>query len=330
MRRFFPLALTILITIPTLAAAQERDDVLDLALYLEWEQVSDPQISPDGRQIVYTRRWVDKMKDRWTSSLWIMDADGGRNRFLVDGSSPRWSPDGTRIAFVEEGDPTGAQIFVRWMDAEGATTQITRMEESPSDLEWSPDGQSIAFTMTVKTKDDFFPSIRLPERPDGAEWTGNPKIVTRLWFRRDRRGYVDDGYRHVFVVPATGGTPRLLTDGDWNHGGIAWTPDGREILFSSLRVEDAEHVWRESEIYAVDVTSGSIRQLTTRRGPDGNPVVSPDGRLVAYTGYDWTDDTYITATLYVMGLDGSSPREISGDLDRNPRDLTWSADSKTL
>jgi dipeptidyl aminopeptidase/acylaminoacyl peptidase len=330
MHRFVPLVLTILIAIPTLAAAQERDDVLDLALYLEWERVSDPQISPDGRQIVYTRRWVDKMKDRWTSSLWIMDADGGRNRFLVDGSSPRWSPDGTRIAFVEEGDPTGAQIFVRWMDAEGATTQITRMEESPSDLEWSPDGQSIAVAMTVQTKDDFFPSIRLPERPEGAEWTGNPKIVTRLWFRRDRRGYVDDGYRHVFVVPATGGTPRLLTDGNWNHGGIAWTPDGREILFSSLRVEDAEHVWRESEIYAVDVTSGSIRQLTMRQGPDGNPVVSPDGRLVAYTGYDWTDDTYITAKLYVVGLDGSNPREISGDLDRNPRELTWSADGETV
>ena len=268
MRRFALLTLTALVAFPGLAKAQEPDDVLELDLYLEWERVSDPQISPDGRQIVYTRRWVDKMKDRWTSSLWTMDADGGRNRFLTEGSSPRWSPDGTRIAFVEEGDPKGAQIFVRWMDAEGATTQITRMDESPSDLEWSPDGQSIAFTMPVKTKDDFFPSIKLPDRPEGAEWTGNPKVVTRLWFRRDRRGYVDDGYRHLFVVPATGGTPRRLTDGDWNHNGVSWTPDGREILFSSLRTENAEHEWRESEVYAVDrryVPHGQALRHGTRR-----------------------------------------------------------------
>jgi dipeptidyl aminopeptidase/acylaminoacyl peptidase len=85
--------------------------------------VGNPQVSPDGRQIIYTRRWVDKMNDRWESSLWIMNADGGRNRFLADGSSARWSPDGTRIAFLREGEPRGTQIFVRWMDAEGATSR---------------------------------------------------------------------------------------------------------------------------------------------------------------------------------------------------------------
>jgi dipeptidyl aminopeptidase/acylaminoacyl peptidase len=105
MRRVALVTLTALVALSAAATAQERDDMLELDLYLEWERVSDPQISPDGRQIVYSRRWVDKMKDRWTSSLWIMDADGGRNRFLTEGSSPRWSPDGTRLAFVEEADP---------------------------------------------------------------------------------------------------------------------------------------------------------------------------------------------------------------------------------
>ncbi|HEX9728184.1 MAG TPA: S9 family peptidase [Gemmatimonadales bacterium] len=312
--------------VPALVAQDDARDRLTLGLYLEWERVADPQISPDGQQIVYTRMYVDKVNDRWDPSLWIMNADGSRNRFLTEGSSPRWSPDGTRIAFTRQGDPTGSQLFVRWMDAEGATSQITHVEESPSNIEWSPNGESIAFVMNVPSNETW--RIRLPGRPEGAKWTGDPKIVTRLGYRRDRVGYIDDGYRHIFVVPASGGTPRQLTDGDWNHSGPTWTPDGGAILFSSLRVEDAVHVWRESEIYAVSVASGTIRQLTTRRGPDGSPVVSPNGQLVAYTGNDWSDDTYETSKLYVMGIDGSNPREILDDLDRSPGSLIWSPDNR--
>jgi len=301
---------------------------LQLEQYLDWEWVSDPQISPDGTQIIYTRSWVDKMRDRRTSSVWIMDADGSRNRFLIDGSSPRWSPDGTRIAYVEEGEPEGAQIWVRWMDAEGATTQVSRLERSPANLGWSPDGTQLAFTMSVPDEPEW--SMSLPGRPDGAEWTGDPKVVDRLWYRRDRRGYVDDGYMHVFVIPAEGGTPRQLTDGDWNHDGARWTPDGEELLFGSLRVEDAEHEWRESDIYAVNVQNGEIRQLTDRSGPDGGPVPSPDGRLIAYTGYDMTDDTYITQKIYVMNRDGSGSRMISGGFDRQPSGMRWAADGSGL
>ena len=118
----------------------------------------------------------------------------------------------------------------------------------------------------------------------------------------------------MFVVPATGGTPRQLTNGDWDHNGVEWTPDGTQILFTSLRVPDAEYEWRESEIYAVNVATGAIAQLTTRKGPDGNPKVSPDGTRVAYTGYDWTKDTWHDSKLYVMDIDGSNPRARVGHL----------------
>ena len=122
------------------AAAQEQEDRLTLDLYVDWEQVRSPQVSPDGEQIVYTRRWIDKINDRWKSSLWIMNADGSRSRHLTEGSSPQWSPDGQRLAFLREGEPKGTQIFVRWMDAEGAETQITNLERSPSNVSWAPDG----------------------------------------------------------------------------------------------------------------------------------------------------------------------------------------------
>ncbi len=324
--RALMLYLLSLMLIPAALGAQnEPDGTLNLVTYLDWETVSNPQISPDGSQIIFTRGWVDKVNDRRNSSIYIMDVDGSRPRVLVeDGSSPKWSPSGDRILFTAEGDPEGSQIFVRWMDDEGAKTQIAHLENSPSNVEWSPDGTQIAFTMSVDA-DNPWP-ISLPGRPEGAEWTDAPKVVDRLVYRRDRRGYIDEGFSHLFVVPADGGTARQLTDGDWNHNGVAWTPDGAEILFTSLRVEDADHQWRQSDIYSVAVASGTITRLTDRSGPDGSPSPSPDGSLIAFSGNDLTTDTYITRKLYVMNRDGSNVRMISDGFDRQASGTMWAED----
>jgi dipeptidyl aminopeptidase/acylaminoacyl peptidase len=319
----------IVLFLPLAARAQVQSRKLSLELYLEMEEVSDPQISPDGKQIVFARRWVDKLNDKWESALWLMNADSAKQRFLVKGSTPRWSPDGTRIAYLAEGEPKGMQIYVRWMDAEGAVTQITRVEKPPSSIAWAPDGQSVAFTMLVPKQEAW--NIKLPQRPEGAKWTKDPRIVERFVYRADRVGFLDEGYRHIFLVPATGGTPRQLTTGNYNDAGgfgeaLSWTPDGREIVFSGLREDDWEYAWLESEIYAVNVKDETVRQLTRRKGPDQGPVVSPDGKLVAHTGHDWTDDTYIDSKLYVMNLDGSNPHAITASLERTPQQLHWAPD----
>lgn len=351
-RRSVYLVLLLAVLLPLTAGAQAPSPAtppapshkLSLDLYLEWEEVTDPQISPDGKQIVYTRRWIDKINDQWKSAIWVMNADGSKNRFLVEGSSPRWSPDGTRIAYLAEGQPKGTQIFVRWMDAEGATTQITRVDKPPANLSWSPDGNWVAFSMLVP-KQETWP-IKLPGKPEGAKWTAEPRVVERFTYRFDRVGFLEEGYRHIFVVSATGGTPRQLTSGDYNHpdgfisaasGPLSWTPDGKEIVFSSLRKDDWEYDWRESEIYAVNVQDKSIRQLTTRRGADVAPVVSPDGKWVAYIGFDWADEMYIDAKLYVMGIDGSNPRVLTPELDRalvsdsrSSANLKWASDSSGI
>jgi len=98
--------------------------------YLDWERVSDAQISPDGSRIVYTRQHVNKLEDKWDSELWIVNADGSQNRFLVKGGAARWSPDGKRLMYQGEGEPKGSQLFVRWVDAEGPATQITHITEA--------------------------------------------------------------------------------------------------------------------------------------------------------------------------------------------------------
>ncbi len=324
----FPILLAAFLLPTALTAQNEPDGTLKLVTYLDWEWVANPQLSPDGSQIIYTRSWVDKINDRRDSEVYIMNADGSRKRRLTEGSSPKWSPSGDRILFTRGSDDEGTQIFVRWMDAEGAETQVTHLENGPGNVEWSPDGTQIAFTMSVDS-DHPWP-ISLPGRPDGAKWTAAPKVVDRLYYRRDRRGYIDEGYTHLFVVPADGGTARQLTDGDWNHNGVTWTPDGGEILFTSLRVEDAEHEWRQSDIYSVNVASGAVTRLTDRSGPDGSPVPSPDGSLIAYTGNDLTTDTYITRKIYVMNRDGSNSRMISEGFDRQASGMTWAEDGSGL
>jgi dipeptidyl aminopeptidase/acylaminoacyl peptidase len=318
-------AIILLLLFATGVAAQPGQR-LTLDMYMQWEDVQSPQLSPDGRQIIYTRRWVNPIADRWDSQVWIMNADGSRARYLTDGSNATWSPDGTRIAYLADGQPRGQQIFVRWMDAEGATSQVTRVTERLSNIAWSPDGSRIAFNMHVPDRQRW--RITLPPRPEGARWAEDPLIIDRMHYRRERQGYTPQGHQHIFVVDANGSAPRQITSGDWDHGAPDWTPDGRALLFTSLRVDDAEYRWRETEIYRVDVASGTVTQLTDYRGPKRNVVVSPDGRHVAFAAYPWTRDTYREWDVYIMNSDGSNLRALTRELDRSPSNITWAADGR--
>jgi len=328
MRSLFVAALLV---VPCAAKSQETasDTLLTVNHYLDFEQVADPQIAPNGSQIVYTRRWVNKIEDRWDSGLWIMNADGSKNRFLVKGSNARWSPDGSRIAYFADGDPKGTQIFVRWMDSEGATSQVTRVSENPSNLSWSPDGQSLAFTMLVKSDTPW--KISMPAAPEGAKWTPAPRIVDRLHYRRDRIGYVEQGTTQLFLVPAEGGTPRQLTNGDYSTSELGsgpnydWTPDGRTIVFDGLRDPDADYRYRESYLFTVDVKGGAIKPLVTKKGGWSNPMVSPDGRTVAFTGHEYGTQSYRAEEVWEVGIDGSGMRALT-TYDRDPGQLRWSPD----
>ena len=328
-RSFFAFAQAIALVLSmTWSAWADGKDRLTIDLYLDWEFVATPQISPDGSQIVYTRRWTDKVNDRYESEVWIMNADGSKNRYLLKGGSPVWSPDGKRIAYIAAGQPQGSQIFVKWMDT-GEETQLTRVERGAGGIQWSPDGKRIAFTMGVPATSQRI-SIRMPQRPAGAKWIDPPRVIDRLNWRADGSGNSPETLSHIFVIPDTGGTPRQLTEGDYNHGAPEWMPDGQTIIFTASRRPDAEYDRAGSDIYALNVASGAIRQLTDRKGPDSNPAVSPDGKMIAYTGYDFIEDTYSVAKLYVMNSDGSSKRELTTSLDRAPQDLTWAADNSGI
>ncbi|NGP77748.1 S9 family peptidase [Balneolaceae bacterium YR4-1] len=304
--------------------AFQQSDLFALENVFDLEYASDPQIAPGGDQIVYVRNFMDIMDDRRKSNLWIINVDGPRHRPLTSGNannfSPRWSPDGSKLLYAST-ESSSTELYIRWMDT-GHSAKITNLTHSPGGLSWSPDGSMIAFTMFVPKKDK--PLASLPGKPDGAEWANPAKVIDKLKYRADGAGYLEDGYSHVFVVPAEGGTPRQITSGEFNHGGSPqWTPDGEHLIISANRHENWRYDPNNSEVYKVSVSDGSVTALTDRKGPDSNPVISPDGSQIAYTGYDEKYEGYQVSKLYVMNSDGSDSRLITGNLDRNVGNVQW-------
>ena len=296
------------------------------------EVAADPQISPDGTKIAYVRRTGDIMADRMRPSIWLIDTRTGQQMPLAAGpgahSQPRWSPDGKRLAYISTAEGGAAQLFVRWMES-GESVRITGLPDSPSSIAWSPDGRRIAYSMFVP---DEGMKLGAPmKKPEGAQWAAPLEIHSAVNYRSDAGGYAKPGYSHLFLVSADGGAPRQLTFGALNHDGpLSWAPGGDTLYFSGNREPDWEREPFDSEVYALSVANGAVRALTDREGPDQSPVVSPDGRMIAWVGYDDRRFNYHSAQLSVMDRDGSNRRVLTADLDRSVESPVWAADGRSV
>lgn len=325
-------SLFLLLIFPFFLHAQEPQktsfDALDV---FEMQYASGPMISPDGQHIVYTRNQYDLMADKKYTNLWLVNFNGDKHMPLTSGKenygNAAWSPDGSKIAYTssEEGS---SQLFVRWMES-GQTASITNLTKSPGNLSWSPDGEFIAFTLFVPREQ---PSIgTMPSTPKGAEWAAPAKLIDKMNYRADGNfNFVEPGYSHIYLVSAEGGAPRKITDGDFNHGKPEWHPGGNIIVFSANREDNAEMDSNNTHLFIVDINTLKISKISEGRGPHQNPKISPDGKLVAYTGYEDRFVGYQLSHLYLMDLQSKSKKQLNHSLNTDFDSYYWASDSKSL
>ena len=288
------------------------------------EYVSEVQVSPNGKYVAYVRRSNDIMSDSSRANVWLASVDGKSHRPLLSSKksyySIRWSPDGSRLAYLsnEEGKP---QLYVRWMDT-GQTAIVTNVTSNPSNITWSPDGKHIAFTMSVDAKEKPL-DIKMPKKPDGAKWSPSFQYITKARYQADGRGILEPAYTHIFIVPADGGTARQLTSGNYHHNGrLSFSPDSDKIYFSANRSDNWEYEPVEGDIFSVDMM-GNIAQLTNDKGLESSPVVSPDGKHIAYARRDDEKVMYKNSYLYVMKSDGTDAQNLTKDIDNSVSNFHW-------
>lgn len=304
--------------------AQQAPGPFTAERYFDLERVSGPRIAPDGRTIAFTRWSVNRITDRWEAAVWLMADDGRNARQFTMGRDAEWSPDGTSLAWLAEVDGRW-QLLVRPL-AGGETVTLTTDADSPIAFRWSPDGTRIAYTRRVA------PAPLLPPPPkEGNDWAADPRLTPRA---RPAGGMVQ-----LFLVPVTGGASRQLTRESFEVGtpdaGVKdaipfdWFPDGRALVFDANPV-GGDRQYLVSHLYRVDAEGGTVQRLTGVDGFWHTPVVAPDGKLIAYTGFAETTASYRTADLFVIPALGGAPRMLTAGLDRDPVAPLWDADGQTL
>lgn len=310
---------------PAADKAESRFKPLDV---FDLQFAADPQLTADGKWVAYVRNSMDVRKDRRRSSIWLVRADGTDHRPATAGTanetSPRWSPDGRRLLYLSDADGV-TKLHCRWLDT-AQTAELTQ-GRGLADLAWSPDSTQIAFSQFVPEKPR--PLVELPAKPEGAEWAEPFKVIRTVNYRADGRGYLKDGRQHLYVIAADGGAARQVTSGDFDHRGTpAWSADGKALLFSANRRPGGEYDPLNSEVYEVILADGTVKPLTDRAGPDTHPVLSRDGKKVAYLGFDDRRQGYQVTRLYVMNRDGSDKHCLTESFDRSAQSPEWGADGR--
>ncbi|TMK75137.1 MAG: S9 family peptidase [Actinobacteria bacterium] len=275
--------------------------------------VADPRLHPDGNRLAYVVWWVDPEDKEYRSAIWLTTLDGSAPpRKVTAGekrdSSPRWSPDGTRLAFTSSRgeEKSGAQVFVLPLEG-GEAARLTDLKEDAGELEWSPDGTRIAFSARVR--DEAY------EEEDDRK--RRPRRFTRLSYKLDNVGWTGDRRQHLFVVAADGsGEARQVTSGDFEDASPSWSPDGAQLAFVSARDDDWD-AKLVSDVYVVAADgSGEPRKLTRGEGSCEAVAWSPDGSQLAVVYSEGILDFPRHGRIAVVPPAGGDLRVLTNELDR--------------
>lgn len=306
--RILSIGLAGLTLAPSLAAQSRRPaTITDL---MQLRTVIDAQLSPDGSQVAYVVSVPAVDRNEHDSDVWLVSAQGGEPIRLTQSPkadySPRWAPDGQRIAFLSQRDgPPNLYLFTL---PGGEPRKLTSMETGVQSFAWSPDGTRIAFTSADPPSE--------AEKKAADSTAGVVVVDERFPLARLR------------VLDVATGAVTGLTLADRHVTGFTWAPDGTRLAFSAQptpRVPDADL----SDLYLVPADSGAVRPLVVREGPDGSPVWSPDGRWIAFSSAGGSRGIGEQG-VYLVPADGGAPRQVAPGFDRGAEGVTWGPDSREL
>ena len=284
MRLVLPLCCVLLLVIAPRAA--ERRSIRDTDL-LDFVWAADPQIAPDGTAVAFVRVTVDRGRDTYASSIWVVPAQGGSPRAMTVGrrdAAPRWSPDGRRLAFLRvvegEGRPAPAQVYALSLDG-GEPTALTSLPDGVTTFEWAPDGRQLVVGSNMREAVNRMPEVGRP-RPSDA------RIISRARLRADGTGYLDAGRRsRVFLVtlrdePGKHGVARLIGQRRLRDQEPIWSPDGSRVFFTAETAVEPDYEPPHEVLMEADASSGVLTQVASIDGAISRPSPSPDGSRVAF------------------------------------------------
>jgi dipeptidyl aminopeptidase/acylaminoacyl peptidase len=338
------------------AVAQNGKRPMRLDDLFAFKRVSDPQISPDGKYVVYVVATVEDVDtNKMKSNLWLASADGSVRRQLTTttkrDSHPRWSSDGKRILF-QSNRSGSSQLWIIGMDG-GEAQQLTNLSTGASDGIWSPDGSHVAFVSAVWPEFSSRP-FKESDTLNGKkmeEMEKNPvkaKVFTRLFFRH-WDDYVEDKRQHLFVMPIKGGKagePRDVTPGDYDafptsttfssSVDFTFSPDGKYLVFTAP--PKTNEAWSTNyDIWRVAIDGkGKPENLTKgNAAADSGPQFSPDGKKLAYraqkkAGYEADRWQLMVAACNASGALTGKTQSVIARLDRSVDEFVWAGDSLTF
>lgn len=334
---------TILSILGSAAGAQQTakrhvdvDDLFNL------RTVSGPVMSPDGQWVVYTVTYADSTRDKRETNLWMTSWDGATTLQLTrtpgSESRPRWSPDGTYLAFLtgrsdgsvtETGDHEGAQVWL--LDRRGGEAfKVTSLKGGVSDFAWSPDSKRMVLVVSDTA---VAPPLWDSVGAKGKAKTAKPHVIDRYHFKQDVEGYLGPGRDHLYLFDVADRKAEILTPGRFDESLPAWSPDGSRIAFVSNHTDDPDRN-DDSDIFVIDARAGAdARQLTTTPGSDGTarPAWSPDGTTIAYLqGGDPKYWAYDQPALAAVPAAGGRPRLLTPALDRDVSHPVFTADGGSV
>jgi dipeptidyl aminopeptidase/acylaminoacyl peptidase len=364
MMRRASLAIFAIVTL-TLAAphAASQRSITETDLF-KFTWIADPQISPDGVTVAFVRVTVNEKENRYETSIFAVPTSGAEApRRLTSGirdTSPRWAPDGKRLALVrsieKNGKPQPGQIYLLNM-AGGEARPITTLTTGASAPVWSPDGKTLAFNSSTITGRDGQEGQEGQSGGDSAPaHKSDVHVITRAVYRANGNpGYVDtEHHAHIFTVAAPDGAldspqPKQLTDGEFDERGIEWAPDGSKVYFTSTRVAEPYFEPRDSDLFSVPATGGPMTKVASIEGTIGDVSPAPDGKRIAFVGtlHGNPERSYSQPDLFVMDANpGSTPKNLTREYDyeinggiggdqaaprgQNAKPIVWSKDGASL